>query len=561
MGISPLNYACGTVTTPPNERWVATCIPTEAQTEFARNLLSVFARAPLTAFDSVVTLNKILKWMDGHAVPDSEFPKLDDAHLAWIKTGHEAVKAAFHATPGRVIMTQFAEGSAAQCIMKAITWSGATLVGVDVHIPTKHGPLEVPYLLLNTEGVIYPCDVPVLREGTAMRARSHSQAMLQLMCEHGDIWAMGQFHSWGRISRDATAQWQSPTWGACRDWDGIDLHAPLGVWTPQNSEMMKPAPVWVGANYVVRAPVMLSVAMQHSPFPGTGALPQFTFGYVHDQFDAALQRKMNARLKFAGKLRELMVLGRTKVWLERLREAVDERRALVHILKLEHLHPVDDEGEPLTLLNKLKKITSPSDVASMADGLGLVCPAAAFKNAAAEAQLNRLRSQVIRERIADSEALKAMQCEFRTVKYTVGVRTCPDGLSDDQQVEHAWAQATGPDAPLGPKRLSSGYLALLKRKYPDKFKAKAGFVFCHRIKRRRRTPWGYKDASSGTVDLEVSTAYGAASKTALKKQLKRRRDEEQLLDATPVLSLDDVCVDRAANGDPMLGGTSDGWWQ
>lgn len=558
MGISPLNYACGTVTVPPAERWVATCIPTEAQTVFTRNLLSVYAPAPLTAFDSAATLNKILKWMDGHQVPDSEFPKLDDAHLAWIKIGHEAVKVAFHATPGRVIMTQFAEGSAAQCIMKAITWSGATLVGVDVHIPTKHGPLEVPYLLLNTEGAIYPCDVPVLREGTAMRARSHSQAMLQLMCEHGDIWAMGQFHSWGRISLDIGASYCAPTWGARRDWDGIDLHAPLGLWTPQNSEMMKPAPVWVGANYIVRAPVMLSVAMQHSPFPGTGALPQFTFGYVHDQFDAALQRKMNARLKFAGKLRELMVLGRTKVWLERLREVVDERRALVHILKLEHLHPVNDENEPLTLLDKLKKITSPSDVA---DGLGLVCPAAAFRNAAAEAQLNRLRSQLMRERIATSEAVKEMQGEVRTVKYTVDVRTCSDSLSDDERVKHAWARATGPDAPLGPKRLSSDYLALLKRKYPYEFEIKTGFAFCHRIKRRRRTPWGYKDASSGPADLEVSTAYGAASKAALNKQRKRRLNEGQFPNSTPVLSFDGECVGRAAYGDPLLGGTSDGWWQ
>ena len=392
-----------------------------------------------------------------------------------------------------------------------------------------------------------------------MGARSHSQAMLQLMCEHCDLWAMGRCHSWGRILLDSSEPYRVPTWGACRDWEGIDLHAPLGLWTPQNGEMMKPAPNWVGANYIVKAPVMLSVVMQHSPFPGTGALPQFTFGFVHDQFDAALQRKMNARLKLAGKLRELMVLGRTKVWLERLREVVDERRALVHVLKLEHLHPVDDEDEELTLLDKLKKITSPSRVA---DGLGLVCPAEAFRNAAVEAQLNRLRSQMMREHIATSEAFEKMRWELRTVTYTVDVRACPDGLSDDERVKHACARATGPDAPLGPKRLSPDYLASLKRKYPDKLEIKAGFAFRHRVKRRRRTPLGYKDASSDTVDFEVSKAYGTASKAALHGKRKRRRIEEQSSDSTPVLFFDDnECVGRAIHGDPLLGGTSDGWWQ
>ena len=54
----------------------------------------------------------------------------------------------------------FEEGSAAKRIVKAITWSGATIVGVDVHIPTMYGPLEVPYLLLTTKNEVYPCDIP-----------------------------------------------------------------------------------------------------------------------------------------------------------------------------------------------------------------------------------------------------------------------------------------------------------------------------------------------------------------------------------------------------------------
>jgi hypothetical protein len=90
---------------------------------------------------------------------------------------------------------------------------------------------------------------------------------------------------------------------------------------------------------------------------------------------------------------------------------------------------------------------------------------------------------------------------------------------------------------------------------------KSGFAFRHRVKRRRRTPWGFKDASSGTVDFEVSKAYGAASTAALHGQRKRRRTEEQSPDSTPLLFIEREVVGRAVYGEPLLGGTSDGWWQ
>ena len=104
----------------------------------------------------------------------------------------------------------------------------------------------------------------------------------------------------------STAAAYRPDSKLCRDREGIDLRS-LGR-TPQNGEMMAGAEL-VGANYIVKHP-RRGAAQPLS----ARALPQFTFGFVHDQFDAALQRKMNARLKLAGKLRELVVLGCTKVW-------------------------------------------------------------------------------------------------------------------------------------------------------------------------------------------------------------------------------------------------------